>query len=54
MYYFNKSFPAQLTYFVKKTIMNIGTIDYTLSYFKYKIPTPIREVPMHKLLKHLK
>ena len=31
-----------------------GTIDYAASYFKYKIPTPIRGEPDHKSLKRLK
>ena len=34
--------------------MTIGTIDYASSYFKYKMPTPIRGEPTHKLLKRLK
>ena len=34
--------------------MTIGIIDYASSYFKYKTPTPIREVPTHKALKRLK
>ena len=31
-----------------------GTLDYAASYFKYKIPTPIRGEPDHKSLKRLK
>ena len=34
--------------------MNLGTVDYQLSYFKYKIPIPIRRVPTYKALKRLK
>ena len=35
-------------------MITLGTIDYALSYFKYKTPTPIREEPTHKSLKRLK
>ena len=31
--------------------MVLGTIDHALSYFKYKIPTPIRREPVNKDLK---
>ena len=31
-----------------------GNIDYALSYFKYKTPTPIRGIPINKALKRLK
>ena len=34
--------------------MSLGLIDYTSSYFKYKILTPIRGVPTHKALRRLK
>ena len=34
--------------------MSIRTIDYAESYFKYKTPISIREVPTHKALKCLK
>ena len=34
--------------------MLIGTIDYALSYFKYKTPIPIRGEPTNKVLKRLK
>jgi len=34
--------------------MSLGTVDYQSSYFKYKIPTPIRGLPIYSVLKHLK
>ena len=34
--------------------MNIGIINYAASYFKYKIPKPIRGVLTYKALKYLK
>ena len=34
--------------------MKIGSIDYAVSYFKYKIATPIRGEPTNKALKRLK
>ena len=34
--------------------MSIGTVDYTLLYFKYKTPTPIRGESTNKALKRLK
>ena len=34
--------------------MNIEIIDYTVLYFKYKTPIPIRGVPTYKALKRLK
>ena len=34
--------------------MDIGTIDYTVPYFKYKTLIPIRRVPTYKVLKRLK
>ena len=34
--------------------MCLGAIDYAASYFKYKIPTPIRGVPNHNTIKRLK
>ena len=34
--------------------MLIGAIDYVLSYFKYKNPTPIQGEPINKSLKRLK
>ena len=33
--------------------MEPGILDYTVSYFKCKIPTPIRGEPTHKALKRL-
>ena len=34
--------------------MAVGTVDYTVSYFKYKTPTPIQGAPTNKTLKRLK
>jgi len=34
--------------------MTIGIIDYASSYFKYKMPMPIRRELIHKSLKRLK
>ena len=34
--------------------MSLGTVDYQLSYFKYKTPIPIRGVLTYKVLKRLK
>ena len=34
--------------------MELDIIDYTLSYFKYKTPTPIRGESTYKSLKRLK
>ena len=34
--------------------MQLGTIDHSSSYFKFKTPTPIRGSPAHKLIKRLK
>ena len=34
--------------------MTTGAVDYALSYFKYKTPTPIQVTPTNKALKRLK